>query len=316
LHWLRNGMRNPGVDTVAQLCAAMPESVRADLIDPLCIAALNTPAEQASATVFLRVLADALFGGPGSSDLLLPATGLSNLFPFPAALWLEHQGASVRFGSRVHRIERQASGWLVDDDPFDVVVLACSAVEAARLTAAVNPQWSVQAAALHYEPIATVYLRRDGLPLASPMVALQSSPEEPAQFAFDLELLQHQTALVAFVVSGARQWVDRGLPALSAAVQRQAAKALAASFAGEPLVVHTAMERRATFACLPALSRPSMTVGDGLLVAGDYVDGPYPATIEGAVRAGVRAAAGLMAASGTRVGPVSSIASRMQNVVP
>ncbi len=84
LGWLRNGMRNPGVDTVAQLCAGLPDRVRADLIDPLCIAALNTPSAQASATVFLRVLADALFGGSGSSDLLLPAAGLSRLFPLPA----------------------------------------------------------------------------------------------------------------------------------------------------------------------------------------------------------------------------------------
>jgi predicted NAD/FAD-binding protein len=44
LAWQRAGMRNPGVDTVEQLCAALPARVRADLIEPLCIAALNTPA--------------------------------------------------------------------------------------------------------------------------------------------------------------------------------------------------------------------------------------------------------------------------------
>jgi hypothetical protein len=49
------------------------------------------------------------------------------------------------------------------------------------------------------------------------------------------------------------------------------------------------MERRATFACVPALARPPLDVAPGLLAAGDYVEGPYPATIEGAVRAGVRA---------------------------
>jgi len=45
--WWRNGMRNPGVATVAELCAGLPGRVRADLIDPLCIAALNTPSTQA-----------------------------------------------------------------------------------------------------------------------------------------------------------------------------------------------------------------------------------------------------------------------------
>ena len=293
LGWLRNGMRNPGVDTVAQLCASLPDRVRADLIDPLCIAALNTPSTQASATVFLRVLGDALFGGPGSSDLLLPAAGLSQLFPQPAIAWLERQGASVRLGCRVQSIARQPDDtWLVDDEPFDTVVLACSAVEAARLADRLNPAWSALAASLHYEPIATVYLRRHAQPLPSPMVALRSSVEHPAQFAFDLGLLGQHQDLAAFVVSGARAWVERGLATLAQSVQRQAADALPNSFEASPTVVHTAMERRATFACVPALARPALDIAPGLFAAGDYVEGPYPATIEGAVRSGVRAVTG------------------------
>ncbi|HEY6355906.1 MAG TPA: hydroxysqualene dehydroxylase HpnE [Burkholderiaceae bacterium] len=290
LGWLRSGMRNPGVDTVAQLCASLPDRVRADLIDPLCIAALNTPSARASATVFLRVLADALFGGPGSSDLLLPATGLSRLFPQPAVAWLEQQGASVRWGCRAQSISRRPDDvWSVDDEPFDTVVLGCSAIEAARLTASLNPAWSALAASLRYEPIATVYLRRHEHPLPSPMVALRSTDEHPAQFAFDLGLLGQHKDLVAFVISGAREWLERGLPALSASVQRQATDSLPDSFGASPLVVHTAMERRATFACVPALARPPPSIAPGLLAAGDYVQGPYPATIEGAVRSGVQA---------------------------
>ena len=317
LAWLRNGMRNPGVDTVAQLCASLPESVQADLIEPLCIAALNTPAAQASATVFLRVLADALFGASGSSDLLLPTTGLSDLFPLPALLWLERRGATVRLGRRVQTIDHQSGGgWSVDVEPFDAVVLACSAAEAARLTAPINPGWSAQLAALRYEPIATVYLRRGDRALPSPMVALQSSADEPAQFAFDLERLGQHRAVVAFVVSGARRWLDDGLAALAQAVQRQAARALPGSFGGSPIVVHTALERRATFACVPALARPSMAIAPALIAAADYVDGPYPATIEGAVRSGVRAAAAMGAVRGDEGEPAPSAASMMQNAVP
>jgi len=289
--WLRGGMRNPGVDTVAQLCAALPERVRDDLIDPLCVAALNTPSSQASATVFLRVLADALFGGLGSSDLLLPAAGLSELFPLPALAWLEQNGAALQLGSRVQSLAPQpGTGWIVDDEPFDAVVLACSAVEAARLAAPWNRAWSAQAAALDYEPIATVYLRRGTQPLPAPMVALRSSIEQPAQFAFDLGPLRQQRDVVAFVISGARDWLEHGLPALSATVQRQALVALPGSFDANPAVVHISMERRATFACLPRLVRPAQTIAVGLWAAGDYVEGPYPATLEGAVRAGVTAA--------------------------
>ena len=50
--------------------------------------------------------------------------------------------------------------------------------------------------------------------------------------------------------------------------------------------VQTVVEKRATFACLPNLARPPQHIAPGLLAAGDYVDGPYPATLEGAVRSG------------------------------
>jgi len=49
-------------------------------------------------------------------------------------------------------------------------------------------------------------------------------------------------------------------------------------------------EKRATFRCTPGLDRPSARIADGLMAAGDYVEGPYPATLEGAVQSGVCAA--------------------------
>jgi len=48
--------------------------------------------------------------------------------------------------------------------------------------------------------------------------------------------------------------------------------------------LRTIVERRATFACVPGLQRPPMRIADGLWACGDYVDGPYPATLEGAAR--------------------------------
>lgn len=289
--WLRAGMRNPGVSTVDQLCARLPERVRQDLIDPLCIAALNTPAAQASATVFLRVLSDALFGVSGGSDLLLPRAGLSRLFPQPAVDWLRAHGADCRFGVRVRELAaNEPIGWHVDGEPFDAVVIASSAVEAARLTAAINPAWSAAAAALRYEPIATIYLRRGTAPLPRPMVALRSDgAQAPAQFAFDLQALGQRQAAVAFVVSGASRWLEPGLPALVAAVQRQAAQALPGSFGAAAPLVHAAMERRATFACTPDLARLPMAIARDLHLAADFAVGPYPATLEGAVRAGITA---------------------------
>jgi hypothetical protein len=50
--------------------------------------------------------------------------------------------------------------------------------------------------------------------------------------------------------------------------------------------VQTVVEKRATFACTPGLRRPATRIHRGLLACGDYVDGPYPATLEGAVISG------------------------------
>ena len=58
--------------------------------------------------------------------------------------------------------------------------------------------------------------------------------------------------------------------------------------------IQTIVEKRATFACTPALLRPAQFIAPGLLACGDYVAGPYPATLEGAVRSGVAAVAALV----------------------
>lgn len=293
--WGAAGFRCDPALTVAALTAGLPPAVRADLVDPLCVAALNTPAERASAAVFLRVLRDALFGGRGSADLLLPRRSLAALLPAPAAAWLAAHGATLRPGHRVQQLARDAAGgWSVDGERFDAVVLAAPAREAARLAAAVAPAWAARAAAFDYEPIVTVYVESPGSRLALPMTALDAGPEAPAQFVFDLGALAGHDGVFAFVVSGARAWTERGLDATAQAVLAQAAAAFpTGTWASPPAVLRTLAERRATFLCTPGLDRPPAAIAPGLVAAGDYVAGPYPATLEGAVRAGLAAAAAL-----------------------
>ena len=290
--WLARGFRcDPGL-SVAQLCAGLPAVVKRDLIEPLCVAALNTPAPLASAQVFLRVLKDALFSGPGSADLLLPRRPLSELLATPAAAWL---GPRLRLGRRVQRL---ALGWRVDDEPFDGVVLACTSVEAARLTADIAPAWSARAGAFGFQPIITVYLHSPGSALPSPMLALREGPDAPAQFVFDLGQLGGAPGRFAFVVSGAAGWVERG--GCGEAVLRQAQQVL--DWATPPVLDRVLTEKRATFACTPGLDRPPPRIAPGLWAAGDYVDGHYPATLEGAVRSGLAAAQGVAAEAGTGQG--------------
>lgn len=291
--WLLGGFRCAPELSVAELCQSLPQPIKDELIDPLCVAALNTPAAQASASVFLRVLHDALFGGPGSSDLLLPRRPLSELLAEPAQAWLPDQGAVLRLGQRVQSLNPGVEGaWQVDDQEFDRVILACSAAEAARLTNALAPAWSAQAAALRYQPIITVYLQHPGPAWPAPMLALQEGPQAPAQFAFDLGQLSAVAAgRSAWVISGAAPWIERGLDAAAQAVQQQAQEAM--GWIEAPTLIRVLAEKRATFACTPGLQRPPAAIVPSLWAAGDYVAGPYPATLEGAVLAGEFAAANL-----------------------
>lgn len=286
--WLARGFRCEAGLSVAELCAGLPAAVKRDLVEPLCVAALNTPAPQASAQVFLRVLKDALFSGAGSADLLLPRRPLSELLAGPATAWL---GERLRLGRRVQSIE---PGWRVDGEAFDAVVLACTSVEAARLVAPLNAGWAATAQGLRFEPIVTVYLHSPGSALPAPMLALREGADAPAQFAFDHGQLGGAPGRFAFVVSGAAPWVARG--GCAEAVLAQATREL--RWATPPVVDRLLTEKRATFACTPGLARPPARIAPGLFAAGDYIAGPYPATLEGAVRAGLAAAQGVAAEAG------------------
>ena len=289
LAWRAAGFRCAPQMSVADLCARLTPRVMKELVEPLCVSALNTPVERSSGEVFLRVLNDALFAERGGADLLLPRVDLGRLLPDAAAAWLAQHGAELRLGRRVQAVQRQAGGWSVDGEPFDQVVLAGPPWEAARLVREAGidaADWAATAEALHYEAIATVYTQGAKRRLAAPMVALRSGPGTPAQFVFDRAQLGGPEGLLAFVVSAN----DTDREALQSQVLAQAAVQLQ-----EPglRVLQTVVEKRATFACTPGLIRPPMRIAPGLLACGDYVEGPYPATLEGAVRSGAGAASQL-----------------------
>ena len=200
-------------------------------------------------------------------------------------------GAHVHLGCRVEYIAPTDDGWRVDDELFSHIVLATPPGEAARLVATVNDEWAQAAASLRYEPIVTVYLQSAHARLPRAMLSLRSdTTQAPAQFVFDLGALGGPTGLLAFVVSGARAWVDRGSEATVEATLRQARATLSASLRGPLQLVKVLTEKRATFRCTPALRRPAGRIAASLHAAGDYIAGPYPATLEGAVRSGLAAA--------------------------
>ena len=297
LRWRAGGFAcAPGL-SVAALCKGLSPRALRGLVEPLCVSALNTPAERACAQVFLRVMQDALFSQPGGADLLLPRTDLSALLPDAALVWLAARGPAPRLGVRVQALTRSATGWQLSasgsadldntEENFDAVLLACPPPEAARLATGTMADWAAQAAGLQHEPIATVYARvvpgeSAANKLPQPMLALHCSADAPAQFVFDRGQLGGPAGLLAFVVSASVG--DKALLSAQVLAQGQAQLGL------QLKLVQTIVEKRATFACTPGLLRPAAQIAPGLLACGDYVAGPYPATLEGAVRSGLQAA--------------------------
>ncbi len=322
--WQRAHFQCSAAATVAELCVGIRPQVMDSFIEPLCVSALNTGAQQASGQVFLTVLHDTLKpvaqptlpGGAvpdpaasrpwAGSDLLLPRADLSALFPQAAAHWLQARGAVVRLGERAPTPRWSAGQWRVGDEDFDAVVWATAPAQAVQALAEYAPEapknlaiylerWLRPAQKLKYEAIATVYAHAAGLVLPAPMMALASSPQFPAQFVFDRGQLGGPAGLLAFVVSAAAGTHD----ALEAQVLSQANTQLDHLLGGQRVVpVQTVVEKRATLACTPRLARPPQRIAPGLLACGDYLYAPYPSTLEGAVRSGLMAAMALDEADG------------------
>jgi len=301
--WQRTGFQCDAGQSVAQLCQGLCPRVMAELIAPLCLSALNTPIDHASAQVFLRVLQDALFGVPGGSHLLLPRVSLSELFPNAAQRWLSEHGGQLQLGARVASVSQQGAQWRVHGDSlrvgaapgdgFDALIFAGSAWESARVLENSAPtatdaiaqsmrQWTAIARSLQFEAITTVYAWSADARLPQAMLSLHSDADHPAQFVFDRGQLGASQGLLAFVVSASRG--ERQV--LTQKVLEQARQQLGLRLQA----LQTIVEKRATFACTPGLLRPAQDIAPGLFAAGDYVAGPYPATLEGAVRSGVAAA--------------------------
>jgi hydroxysqualene dehydroxylase len=331
--WRRSGFACPAHYSVAQLCRGISKRVMADMIDPLVVSALNTPTERASASVFLTVMRDALFAPSSAqgatqiagSNMLLPRTDLGTLLPAAAVQWLEKNGGQVHLGQRVsdlpsllnNELLPQYSKGLRADLPYkyDAVIIATPAWEAARLVRSLVPSnaqepdaahahvnapleaqataWATCTEALQHEAITTVYAHSASARLPQAVMALRSDSSnggstaaQPAQFVFDRGTLSGQAGVLAFVVSAS----SGDAATLEQQVIAQGREQL--GFADlQP--IKTIVEKRATFACTPGLARPAMRITKGVLACGDYVDGPYPATLEGAVRSGLAAARAL-----------------------
>ena len=267
----RTNFRLPSDITVKQLLEhhGQQGGLRHYLWEPLCVSALNTPLDQASANAFLAALRDTLGGARNASDLVLPRTDLSRLFPEPAAQFIRARGGELRCGTAVRDLKSlQYERTIVAVGPHQLKALL--------------PELALD---YTYQPIYTCYLQYpESTALEFPMLGMA---EGLVQWVFDRGALLGEKGRLACVISaqGAHQQMTHD--ELAQTCDRELRRALP----GLPSALWSQViaEKRATISCTPGLKRPAIRTF-GVLLAGDYVDAEYPPTLEAAVRSGVRAA--------------------------
>ena len=237
---------------------------------PLCVSALNTPPQLASAQVFLTTLRDTLGGDAEASDLILPRVDLSRLFPEPAAEYVRSRGGEIRLHSPVKDLGALRQS-------FDRVIVAVGPHQLKTLLPEA-PEYT-------YQPIYTCYLQyRPDVRLPLPMIGLA---EGLVQWVFDRGALLGEKGRLACVISAQGDHQQMSLDELAQRCERE----LAAAFPnlGKPDWTRVIAEKRATVTCSPGPKPPLPSI-PGVQFAGDYTDGEYPPTLEAAVRSGIRAA--------------------------
>jgi hydroxysqualene dehydroxylase len=247
--------------------------VRHYLWAPLCVSALNTPIEQASANVFLAALRDTLAGGREASDLVLPRVDLSRLFPEPAAEYVRARGGEVRCAAPVRDLAHISK-------EYGKVIVAVAPHQVKALLPEAPSDYT-------YQPIYTCYLQYpEATRLPFPMLGMADGL---VQWVFDRGALLGENGRLACVISAQGDHQQMTQDEVAARCDQE----LRASLKDLPTPLRTRViaEKRATISCTPGLKRPAVqTATRGVLLAGDYTDPEYPPTLEAAVRSGIRAA--------------------------
>ncbi len=264
---------------------------------PLCVSALNTPPDRASAQLFANVLRDGLNADRAGSDLLIARTDLSALFPEPAVKYVRARGGEVHTSRRVTAFAPCASGFQITTGsntetfthvicalpPHQVTAFLTGISELAKTTAMID--------ALAYQPITSVYLQFDGsVRLPSPMIGLAGGF---SHWLFDREAICCQPGLIGAVISAEGPHLELTQDELAARVHDE----LASKFGPLPPLKwrRVITEKRATFSATHGLRRPpQQTPLKNFWLAGDYTTSDYPATLEAAVRSGIVCAQGIL----------------------
>jgi len=272
----------PGSGTVADRVPA--NGVVYDrLVEPLIVAALNTDPSEGSAALAAAVIRETLAAGGRASRPLIARDGLSPTLIEPALSALDKLGSPVRFNRRLRAlktIDGKITGLDFGDDVIglgaaDAVILAVPPVVATDLVPGLQ-------APTEFRAIVNAHFRIDPPADFPPMIGLINATTEWI-FAFPGRL--------SVTISAADRLLETGRDELASTIWREVAAVAGLPDALPPWQI--VRERRATFAATPQQNarRPQAATRYGnLFLAGDWTATGLPATIEGAIRSGNRAA--------------------------
>lgn len=278
--------RARGDETVGALVDADTQLYRR-LIEPLVIAVLNTEPGNASAALLGRMVVETFGRGGAACRPLVAARGLGASFIEPALKRLGALGVTLLYGHRLRVLDVQerrvaALHFMQRSVPVgtgDVVVLALPAQGATSIMP------GLRAPKVH-RPIVNAHFRLPRPNLwqgAAPFVGVIGGTAHWLFFRDDV---------ASATVSAATGLVDEPAEAIAAAIWPEIAQVL--GLQSEPLPAYRIVkEKLATFAQTPEAVRQrpgTRTELVNLLLAGDWTDTGLPATIEGAIRSGYKAA--------------------------
>jgi squalene-associated FAD-dependent desaturase len=253
------------------------------LVQPLLLAALNVDPPEGSAGLAGAVVRETLLAGGQACRPLIARDGLSAVLVEPAIKLLQDNGASVQFGHELrgfvmsadHVGELRFGDDTVTVQPDDAVVMAVPPRPAASLLPGLKTPSKFRA-------IVNAHFRFDPPRDMPPILGVVGGLVEWL-FAFPQRL--------SVTISNADRLVEMPREELAQAIWRDICKA--GGVQGELPPWQIVRERRATFEATPEQNaqRPgAVTAQKNLFLAGDWTDTGLPATIEGSVRSGNRAA--------------------------
>jgi squalene-associated FAD-dependent desaturase len=253
------------------------------LVQPLLLAALNVDPPEGSAGLAGAVVRETLLAGGQACRPLIAREGLSAVLVEPAIKLLQAKGASIQFGHELREFAMSAGrvGELKFGDdmvaigPEDAIVMAVPPRAASSLLPGLKTPSKFRA-------IVNAHFRFDPPRDMPPILGVVGGLVEWL-FAFPQRL--------SVTISNGDRLVDMPREELAQAIWRDICKA--AGVQGELPAWQIVRERRATFEATPeqnALRPGAITSWKNLFLAGDWTDTGLPATIEGSVRSGNRAA--------------------------